>query len=291
MTTKRPYYSKRTGKRQRDYELDLSALRKMFLTVYGKLEDEGYFQEYFGYYCVDQDFVPGKLGTHIGGIFLLTFRRDNLWPIMKHIETYSEDDLFDVIEFLYDHVSKPIRRQSDYHSYSDCGWHFSRFEQHPGQLEFRQQINEILVDYQGGWLISETGEILSSPERGMESLLSAPLPSREPDIISRVAAAVNRFRRHKSSYEDRRHALADLAGVLEYLRPQIKTVLLRRTNPSSLTLPTISEFGTIINYRKRITIRPYRYSWMFYYYLATIHASVRLMREESSCIRSTFAAK
>ncbi len=39
---------------------------------------------------------------------LIALRKDNLWPVWARIETYKEDDLFDVIEFLFDKASKPI---------------------------------------------------------------------------------------------------------------------------------------------------------------------------------------
>ena len=45
------------------------------------------------------------------------------------------DDLFDVIEFLYDHVSKPIETDGVYHSWGQCGWHYSKFERENGKKE------------------------------------------------------------------------------------------------------------------------------------------------------------
>ncbi len=281
MTSKRPYYSKRTGTRKPDYELDLKALRLMFLSIYGKFHDEGYFQEHFGYDCVDLDFVPGKLGKHIKGVFLTTFRRDGLWPIAKQIEFYAEDDLFDIIEFLYDHISKPIPHHGDYHSYSGCGWHYSEFDVEAGKLEFRQQMDDILSDYRGGWQLNEKGEILSLPDRGIETLLSAPLPPSEPDIISRVDSAINRFRKHKSSLEDRRHALKDLIEVLEFLRPQAKEVL--ESKDESELFNIANNFG-LRHHRqdqKNNYDRAIWHSWMFYYYLATIHACMHLIERKA----------
>jgi hypothetical protein len=60
----------------------------------------------------------------------------------------------------------------------------------------------------------------------MSPLTKANLPQHDPhNVDSRVEAAIVRFRRHHSSLEDRKHALRDLADVLEYLRPDIKNAI------------------------------------------------------------------
>jgi hypothetical protein len=108
----------------------------------GDFEREGYFQEAFGLHCVDAGYIPGKLGSNIIGKILLTLRKDNLWPITEKYQAYKEEDLFDVIEFLYDQISYPL--EGDYHEWNDCGWHYKTFDKESGQLEFRDKINDSL---------------------------------------------------------------------------------------------------------------------------------------------------
>ena len=62
--TARKYYSLRTG-RHPSVKIDLATLKGLFGNLYARLEQEGYFQEYFGYFCVDAGFVPGKIGEDI----------------------------------------------------------------------------------------------------------------------------------------------------------------------------------------------------------------------------------
>ena len=50
----------------------------------------------------DEGEVSGTLGFDIGGRMLVGLRKEDLWPILEHLEGYEEDDLFDVIEFLFD---------------------------------------------------------------------------------------------------------------------------------------------------------------------------------------------
>ena len=99
----KPYYSVRTGKNPLADSFDLDTVRTLFRNVFIHFEDEGYFQEALGYECVDADFISGTLGQDIEGVLLIELRKRNLAPIRTKIESYTEDDMFDMIEFLYEH--------------------------------------------------------------------------------------------------------------------------------------------------------------------------------------------
>jgi len=272
----RGYYSVRTGKHPGGAKLDLPSLKKIFLSVDKQFRDRNYFQEAFGYTCIDAGEVTGTLGEDIVGAILIALRKDNLWPIWTKIDSYSEDDLFDIIEFLFDKVSKPI--DGYFHSYGGCGMHYSSFNRNEGQLEYRAALNPLLVCYGDGFELSENGEMLSMPELGMSPLLEANLPQHDPhNIEARIQAATDRFRRHKSSLEDRKYALRDLADVLEYLRPQVKETLSSKDEADLFNIA--NNFGIRHHNEKQKTNYEAAiwYSWMFYYYLATIHACLRLI--------------
>lgn len=277
----RGYYSIRTGKHPNGARLDLPSFKKLFLSVEKQFTDQSFFQESFGYNCVDAGDVPGTLGEDIGGRILIELRKDNMWPMRSHIDAYTEDDLFDLIEFLFDNISKPV--DGYFHSYGGCGMHYSSFNRHEGQQEFRSVLNPILAAYQSGFTLSENGEMLTLPEKGMSQLLEANLPKFDPENIEeRVQAATDRFRRHKASLEDRKHALRDLADVLEYLRPKIQITLLSKDESDLFNIA--NNFGIRHHNEKQKTNYDPAiwYSWMFYYYLATIHACVRLIARKKS---------
>lgn len=276
----RQYYSVRTGKNPLASQWDLPILLKLFNDLYTNFEVKGYLQEAFGYLCVDDGDVPGTLGKDIEAQILRKVRKQDLWPINKTCMNYSEDDLFDIIEFLYDYVSKPL--DGTYHSWNNCGWHYNKFDPDTGRQEFRSEINEILREYKDGYELSVAGEILALPERGQESLLNATLPVYDPDNVEkRVEGAKLKFRRYRSSIEDRRDAIRDLSDVLEFLRPKLKLVI------------TKSDENDIFNIANNFGIRHHNdsqktdyeksiwYSWMFYYYLATIHAVLRLIQNNT----------
>lgn len=276
----RQYYSVRTGKIDGELSLELAEILELCGNLFKCWLDNGYFQQYFGYWCTDEGRVPGEHGLTIENAIILEVRKSNLCPIETACESYSEDDLFDIIEFLYDYISKPTKRR--YHEWNSCGWHCSQFDRDVGVIEYREKMNAILKGYHGGYSISEDGEILVPVESGLEPLLESEIAHSDcENVRSRIENAIKKFRRYRSSSNDRRDAVRDLADVLEYLRPQIKKSLLRNDEKDLFELANRfgirhHDKGQKLEYDQEIW-----YNWIFYYYLATIHASLQLMDRHS----------
>lgn len=280
---KKSYYSVRTGKNP-NVKYNLSMLLRLFHNTYMLFLLKDYFQEAFGYECVDAGKIAGTLGLDIEAQMFRNLRKPNLWPIQEKCHTYSEDDLFDVIEFLFDSISKPI--DGDFHSWNECGWHYKTFDQEAGRTEFRTEINQFLRDYKSGFELSEEGEILEIVDKGLEHIYEAAVPSNDPaNIEVRVDAAILKFRRHRSSLEDRRDAVRGLADVLEFLRPKLKQVIVPKDESDLFNIA--NNFGIRHHNENQKTDydKPIWYSWMFCYYLATIHASLRLIEKHENNIR------
>ena len=117
----RKYYSARVGRHAQ--QLSLEELKHQFLAVYQDLEDRDYLQQWFGYFCNDGGEMYGAAGNP-NRYILRRLRKPDIWPIPTFLSEYTEDDLFDVIEFFYDHVSQPFGGR--HHSYLDCGWHYDQ---------------------------------------------------------------------------------------------------------------------------------------------------------------------
>lgn len=266
----RAFYSIRTGSNADGFSFD--RLKAVFLLVYEELKGDGYFDENLGSFCVDEGYIPGKVRNPTLDI-LLKLRKDNIWPIEERSSYYNEDDLFDTLEYLYTVVSKPI--EGSYHSFSNCGMHWETFSRSEGQDYFVQRINELLSLYVEQFRMSQNGEILREAEKGFEAIFEADTPTGDQAIVSRIDSAILKFRRHGSSLDDRRQAVRDLCDVLEYLRPQVRSVL---TNQDESDLFNIANnFGIRhhndnqkTNYDQSLWL-----SWMFYFYLATIHVVLR----------------
>lgn len=272
------YYSQRTGVNENLKGLPLEEVIELFVRIFNQLSDNGYFSEALGYDCVNTGHVPGLLGD-VELAMRLSIRKKSLWPIHEYSSGYSEDDFFDIIEFLFQHVSKPM--ESYYHDYYDCGMHWSNFDKIAGRNEYREKVNTVLSHYVRRFELATTGEILHLPDQGFEQIFAASIPTQDKSITSRVEAAVLRFRRHGSTNDDRRQAVRDLADVLEYLRPKVQRLLTDKDERDLFNLA--NNFGIRHHNDKQKTRydQSLWFSWMFYYYLATIHVLLRKLGIES----------
>ena len=274
---RRTYYSERNGKGQSGGRLDLAATKILFNSEYDKLQEEGYFQEHFGLWCIDEYLIHGKLGGDIEAQLLFSLGKSGLWPISYSIASYSEDDLFSVIEFMFDHISKPIAGRN--HQHANCGMHWEKFDSAAGKTEFRATMNVLLARYGEGYELSEAGEVMERAPDGVSNLLSTSLPLIDSNINDRVQSAITKFRQRQSTTDDRRDAVRDLADVLEYLRPQAKTVLAKKDDGALFQIA--NDFGIRHhNAGQKTDYDPAIWlSWMFYFYLSTIHAVVRFIEK------------
>ena len=274
----RKYYSQRQAGSLGKINLD--DFKEIFQSIYSDFRSRGYFDEYLGQLCVDGD-SPGKAGSNIEGYVLRKLRKKGLWPISETYKYYSEGDLFDIIEFLFDHVSKPLEIGSWYHTWSDCGYHYVNFDKFIGESEFRSELNQFLNDYGAGHELSERGEILTLLEPEFRPLLEASIPTEDKENIEeRIKNATDKYRKYAATFVERKEAVRALADCLEYLRPELKTVFM--SSDESDLFNIINNFGIRhhntkqkTNYDENIWL-----SLMFYFYLATIHAALRLIRRE-----------
>lgn len=272
------YYSTRNGKNLGKF--DLESLKVAFLGIVNNFKEKGYFNEYYGYECVDAGHINGLLGSDIFNFFLRQLKKKDLWPVdQTNILSYSEDDLFDVIELFFDTVSKPIEEDGFYHDYGQCGWHYVKYNKGFGWYEYQQTINEILSDYKDGYEITRFGEIVKLSDIGTSALLDKDLPKFEKgDVDQIVRYSIEKFRSRGSSDNERREAVRNLADCLEEIREDAKAVISNKDDSDIFNIA--NNFGIRHrndrqkdHYNKKIWL-----SWMFYYYLATIHALVRLIK-------------
>ncbi|MCJ7492198.1 MAG: hypothetical protein MUP15_08625 [Dehalococcoidia bacterium] len=261
----REYYSARSGKREPE-KVDLPMLLRLFRSDYVRFRQGGYF---------DGHYVAGTFGDDIGAEMFRRLGKADLWPIETRCKEYSEEVLFDVIEFLYDSAATDqVQVEIAGETVTMSGVNVAA-----GRADFSAAMNAILRDYRDGYELSDDGEILALGEEHMRPLLEQELPEYDPERVdSRVLAAVRKFRRHTPSVEDKREAVRQLADVLEFLRPKLKDVLpnrdegelfkiangfgIRHHNPSQKTA-----------YDGEIWL-----DWVFYCYLNTIHTAINLLK-------------
>jgi hypothetical protein len=275
------YYSVRSGKRSR-VKLDLDNLKKLFLSVYTEFKSKDYFYQYLGYWCVDQGNMFGILGddNSIASRLLLKLGSDELWPLEQYIETYVEDDVFDMIEFLYDCISIPS--DGIYHGYNNCGYHdYRTFDKITARKEYQKRVNELLKQYSDGYELSDDGCILILVEGEFDNLLKATVPENiesRPLIQNKINCAIEKYRRGRK-VEERRDGIRELADIFELLRPEIKELNLTKDENDIFNL--LNNFGIRhFNFNQKISYdTSIFYSAFFYHLLTMIHLVLRLLEK------------
>jgi len=275
--TKRQYYSTRIDKNPNTKGFTLVDFLPLFVRLFNQLNKDGYFTESFGFECVNSGLIPGNVVDPVYDI-LIKLRKKNIWPIENKADKYSEEDLFDVIEYLFDNVSRPI--EGTYHDWQDCGMHWETFNKEEGKQYYITKINELLELYDKKYVLSDHGEILLKAEKGFDRIFEADIPTKDININGKIDNAIYRFRKYGASVEERRLAVRDLSDVLEYLKPSLKKLL--STKDESDLFNIANNFGIRHhndkqqnNYDKSLW-----FSWMFYFYLATIHLILRKIEND-----------
>jgi hypothetical protein len=276
MPKPRAYYGARTRADATKPVLDLDDFKDLFIATHKQLSSLGYWDEALGFSCVDSTTgFAGTVGSDVSNYVLMCTHK-TLWPIDFFTTLgWSEADVFTMIEFLFDHISRPVRGY--FHDHGNCGMHWEEFDRASGQEEFRARMCELLEIYGPGYFLNDRGEIMELAPKGMRNLLSAKPPTSDEALRGRINRAIDRFQRYRSSTDDRRHAVRDLADVLEKLRPKMKDVLNRKDESDLFNIA--NNFGIRHNDEKQKTeYDPAVWlSWMFYYYLATINACLHFL--------------
>ena len=267
MSTPSQFYAFRHGEEMP--RLDYPSLQRLIAGVLKDLDDRGWFQAKLGKDCPDDP-------CDIGALVLERLGRD-LWPLYWAASKEPEPWLFTIIEFAYANVAKPL--DSYVHPWDDCGIHVTRSDQRAGQADFLVRINAILGRYEKPFVLRDDGELWEAAPSGLDTLEVEPLGN--PSIDDRVSSAVRSFRRYGANEDDKRHAIRDLADVLEYLRSSVGT-----------QLPSKDE-ADLFNIANNFAIRHHnpqqkgQYSsgvwldWMFYAFLDSIEASKKLVAKAS----------
>ncbi|MCR8633921.1 hypothetical protein [Paenibacillus radicis (ex Xue et al. 2023)] len=269
---KRMYYSTRNNKKAIDVYQLYKQLQSLFL--YYKSKD--YFKEKLSITSFD---VPEDANHK--AMFEIKFMP---FPIEKWDRLdVTEENIFDTIEFLFHHVSKP--GELAWYS-SDTGYNYQDYENYDdfsGKVEFKGAVNLLICDYSDGFEISDSGEILSLGKNGLEEILDAEIIQYDPENVDfKVREAIRKWKNRSQSVEDRRQAIIDLANVFEWLKKTEKLAKALDKKDESLIFELANKFELrhhnpeqIRNYDKNIW-----HSWMFHFYLATYHAVIRILKKQ-----------
>jgi len=266
------YFSETHGLRK---GTDLATLRIMTRDLFLDLQGNGDLKEWLGYYCVDEGNVQGAVANP-GRDIVLDIGRSDVWPVEPVENEWSDDAIFDFLQFIGEHVSSPVAETGYFHSYNNCGWHNQDFRPEPARGNYVQRVNKILSRYGDGWEMKPSFEIVERAPLGMGELLKIKLPEgADPDLRSRVHAAVDKYRRRSSTGTDRKDAVRDLGDTLEPIR---KLAAKHMSSDEADLFNILNNFGIRHNNEKQKTdYDPVWLTGLFYHYLIMIHVLTHLM--------------
>lgn len=268
----RPYFSEARGLKK---GVDLNALRVMVRDLYCDLQERGDLTEWLGYHCVDDGHVPGT-AVDPGRDIVLEVGRADIWPPDPAANDWSEDAIFDFLQFIGERVSSAVPESGRYHSFNGCGWHDQDFLPEPARRRYIERVNKLLSRYGDGWEMKLNFEIVERGPAGTEELLKIKLPhGTSHDARRRVIVAVDKYRRRSSTRDDRRDAVRDLGDVLESMRPQAVKHL--RKDEADL-FNILNNFD--LRHSNEAQKKDYDAIWLsglFYHYLAMIHVLTHLV--------------
>ena len=278
----RPYYHLR-GDGYKPPSIPFDKLCKVFSEMLRGYAEAGYLQKAFGYHCVDAGDVSGEKCASIATHLLIDAMIEIETPVWDHIGTLDEKQVLGMHEWLFGVIAKPLPEFGSYHSYSNCGWHYNKFDVEAGQREYVPAANRHLRLYQPGYKLTEQGELELLMEEPAATILESPLPPNAPDDVrKRVQRAVQKFRNGLSSWDDRDAAVRDLGDVRESMRSAVRQHLTRKDEGALFELLNGFSIRHMRQDQKRDYDRPIFLTWLFYEILAAIHACLRLVERGSS---------
>ena len=257
----REYYGVRKGG-WKQIPLDFEMLKRSFISIFTELREKGLFDEALGYEQQVEDmffYKNGLWGKDVGAFFFRKLGRE-LWPFEPKIQNF--EDLFSVIEFLYDYISKTK---------------FTRTEDvTDGRQLYRNQINESLKAFEKGYQLSENGEVQFIAPSGLESLIKEEIKTDEPENIdNRIEHAKSLFLRYNATPDDKKEAIRTLGDVFEYLTKSNRPL---PNNDESALFQILNRFG--FRHHNRTQLQDYDkdifYDWTFYVLLSSIYAQLKL---------------
>ena len=291
----RAYYSQRIGRGPLATPTVEDLGRALTLTL-DEMWRRDYLQEWHGFHCVDAGEVEGRATMPLADHIEAETGWRSSWPLPTPLidvlddVRISEDDwnqllqgvedkLFDLIEYFHAHVSQGVEegKDSNFHSYNGCGWHYGAFDPAPAQALFRKRMNRTLMNYRGGFRINGNGQIERTADEGLDQLIDAVLPTKDPDIAQRVAGAIALYRNRGRTEEDLRLAVRELFDVLEKLRSEVRAEMLRGDESDLFNIANNFTIRHLNEKQKSNYDSAIWHSWMFYVNLSTLHVITRLI--------------
>ena len=261
----RRYFSSRKGNKP---PISVHQAHSQLETLYALYRDKNYFHQKLG---TGQRYGTSEEHKRLA-LIVLGF---NAFPVGNwSYKDITEDHLFDVIEFLFDHVSKPG-------AWTDPG--YDSYDQAAGKEAFRWAANSILADLGEGFELGEDGQIRANVTGGLEHIVGAQIvPFDEVNVDSKVRLAIDKWRKRHPTLQDKKESIRLLADVFEWLKKakHLEKVLASRDESDLFNIANNFAIRHHQPTQKGNYDQSIWYNWIFHFYLATYHATIRLLLKQ-----------
>lgn len=272
------YYAERNNLLGEDFTISLDELKKYFFQTYKYFENRELFKIAFNGVWRYVDFqgesqiYPPTMAPSPEIYFLNHLNSYSIYPIWEYYEFYNEEELFTIIEILYNHIG-------DYD--------FSKKEivKKEFQNEYVTLMNNLLKRYKDGYRLDENyGIIIEQPNDAVQNILDTEVPETLDDnVLEQLRTSIKMYYRFDSNMELKKKAINILADILEPLRNELKEILndefnINKNNHDKLLFEIVNNFNVRHNDKKQFTEynKPIWYDWMMQYYLTIIFTYYRL---------------
>ena len=293
----RRYFSQRTGEAPDSISLGDFACK--FNIVFNNFVKDGYFKQIGIVNPIsdlsntdDHNRLERKLAMEFG------LRGKKMIPTTENIMKLDRSSLFDLIEFLADHVSRhdirDTRNVFDKDIFDDMSRRrpvsvvpstdlfvrrfLGTYDSDEGRKKWRGTLNIHLKQLELPCKLTEKQEIETLPSSdGLRHLVDNCTSSSE-DEQTRVKHACRLFLKHGATKDDKRNALNDLASVLEPMQHDLKKIAPKEKND---LFNIVNNYGIRHNNDRQKKCDEIYLQWIFYSLLAAIDLTTKLRTHES----------
>ncbi|MBY6352027.1 hypothetical protein [Rhodococcoides corynebacterioides] len=250
-----------------------------YINLVKDLDRLGYFDRVFTRDCVDDE-RSGEPEQYLHEHLDAQLR----WPL-DAAELVADEDLFyELIEVLHDAAARP--RDNWHHTYDGCGFHGTQFHAPSGRAAYRWRVNKLL-ERTGTPLrladnASELGRLVPTTDEAREEVIDSLFAHTSAPSADRIQHAISEFRRRGATREDKRSALAELAGVLEQRKMDgdLNEVI---KSPDAKALFQIANRFDIRHHNEtqQGNYPDYYLDWIFWTFLASIELTNKISADEA----------
>jgi hypothetical protein len=274
----RPYWPGRRSPSPNPAPNDPARLYRRFGGLVADLYRDGYLDKELWQACPNRRSEPPTVD--VAAVLTERLGQDIAWPLSP--EGWDEDTFLGVIEVFHDLVARPRVREGC--RSTRCPGHFTDFGVHTGRALYRWWVNRLLASGKSELRLAEDGEDVGRLVRAVDSargeLLELVLATPEPGVRDRVAHAIALFRGRAATEHDKRSAIVALANVLEDRRKLLKASLFSDDEGALFQIANRFDLRHR-NDKQHTDYDPAFRDWVFWWYLATIELTDRLLARQA----------